>query len=68
MAMRSHANTLTFNTLNNVINEKISDTYLTKGASVIRALQFQAHLDLLNVKVGTTLMLKHSSMPTLATV
>jgi len=30
MAMRSYANTLTFNTLKNVINEKIRDTYLTK--------------------------------------
>ena len=52
MAMRSDVNTLTFNTLINVINKKIRDTYLTKGASVITALQFQAHLDLLNVKVG----------------
>ena len=68
MAMRSDANTLTFNTLKNVINEKIRDTYLAKGASVITALQFQGHLDLLNVKAGKTLMLKHGSMSTFATV
>jgi hypothetical protein len=64
MAMRSDANTLTSKTLKNVINEKIKDTYFTKGTSVITALQFQAYLDLLNMKAGKTLMLKHSMMST----
>lgn len=64
MAMRSDANTLTFKTLKNVINEKIRDTYFTKGTSVITALQFQAYLDLLNMKAGKILMLKHSRMST----
>jgi hypothetical protein len=35
MAMTTEASTLTFNTLRNVINEKIRDTYLTKEAPVI---------------------------------
>lgn len=68
MGMRSDANTLTFNTLNSVIKDKIRDTYLTKRASVITAPLFQAYLDLLTVKVGKTLMLKHRSTCTFATV